>query len=180
MPSNLLPQSSAHALPPLPPPNLLTPAHPQTLAQMLLLSRWSPVLTSIKSSGAGLRPPLLLLMSLPRCTRTLCYPVCIPSHPLYACSCSCLILLNTMNCSPAGFSVHGISQAKILEWVATYNTRESSRCRDWISVSCVSCIGRWILLPLLYLGSPYSRLFILWGQRLIQLVYYCHPRACIE
>ena len=31
---------------------------------------------------------------------------------------SCPTLCNPMNCSPPGFSVHGISQARILEWVA--------------------------------------------------------------
>ena len=30
---------------------------------------------------------------------------------------SCLTLCNPMDCSPSGSSVHGISQAKILEWV---------------------------------------------------------------
>ena len=32
---------------------------------------------------------------------------------------SCLILCDTMNCSPPPSSVHGILQARILEWVAT-------------------------------------------------------------
>ena len=31
---------------------------------------------------------------------------------------SCLILCDPMNCSPPGSSVHGISQARILKWVA--------------------------------------------------------------
>ena len=31
---------------------------------------------------------------------------------------SCLTLCNPMDCSPAGSSVHGILQARILEWVA--------------------------------------------------------------
>ena len=30
----------------------------------------------------------------------------------------CLSLCNPMNCSPSGFSVHGISQARLLEWGA--------------------------------------------------------------
>ena len=41
----------------------------------------------------------------------------------HACVCakllqSCPTLCNPMDCSPPGFSVHGISQARILEWVA--------------------------------------------------------------
>ena len=35
-------------------------------------------------------------------------------------------LCNHMDCSPPGFSVHGILQARILEWVATPSSRESS------------------------------------------------------
>ena len=48
-------------------------------------------------------------------------------------NCCCLIaklcptLWNPMDCSPPGSSVHGISQARILEWVAISFSRESSR-----------------------------------------------------
>ena len=31
---------------------------------------------------------------------------------------SCLTLHNPMDCSPPGFSIHGISQARVLEWGA--------------------------------------------------------------
>ena len=34
-------------------------------------------------------------------------------------------LCNSMDCSPAGSSVHGISQARIPEWIATSSSRES-------------------------------------------------------
>ena len=36
-----------------------------------------------------------------------------------------------------GSSVHGISQAIILEWVATSFSRGSSQPRDWTHVSCI-------------------------------------------
>ena len=39
---------------------------------------------------------------------------------------SCPTLCNTMDCSLPGFSVHGISQARILEWVAISFSRGSS------------------------------------------------------
>ena len=39
---------------------------------------------------------------------------------------SCLTLCDTMDCSLPGFSLHGISQARILEWVAISFSRESS------------------------------------------------------
>ena len=35
-------------------------------------------------------------------------------------------LCNPMDCSPSGSSVHGIFQARILEWVAISFSRESS------------------------------------------------------
>ena len=37
-----------------------------------------------------------------------------------------------------GFSVHGILQARILEWVAMPSSRGSSRSRDWTQVSCIA------------------------------------------
>ena len=36
---------------------------------------------------------------------------------------SCLILCDPMDCSPPGSSVHGISQVRILEWVANFFSR---------------------------------------------------------
>ena len=50
---------------------------------------------------------------------------------------SCLTLCNPMNCSPPGSSVHGILQARILEWVAVPFSRESSQSADWTRVSCL-------------------------------------------
>ena len=43
---------------------------------------------------------------------------------------SCLILCDFMDCSPPGSSVHGILQARILEWVAMPFSRVSSQPRD--------------------------------------------------
>ena len=44
-----------------------------------------------------------------------------------------------MDCSPPGSSVHGISQARILDWVAISFFRGSSQSRDQSLVSCISC-----------------------------------------
>ena len=44
-----------------------------------------------------------------------------------------------------GSSVHGILQARILEWIPISSSRGSSEARFQTHVSCVSCIGRWIL-----------------------------------
>ena len=66
---------------------------------------------------------------------------------MYACSVvqSCLTLCDPMDCTRPGSSVHGISQARILEWVAILFSRGSSQPSDWTHVSWVSCIGRQIL-----------------------------------
>ena len=61
------------------------------------------------------------------------------------CTQSCLILCNPMDYSLSGFSVHGIFQARILEWVAISSSRGSSEPSDQIHMSCISCIGRQIL-----------------------------------
>ena len=57
---------------------------------------------------------------------------------------SCPTLCNPMDCNPPGSSVHGILQARILEWVAISFSRRSS----WPRVSCIACI-----------------FFIIWGTR---------------
>ena len=45
-------------------------------------------------------------------------------------------------------------QARILEWVAIYSSRDSSPPRNWTRVSCVSCIGRHVL----YHGTTQQKL----------------------
>ena len=52
---------------------------------------------------------------------------------------------NPTDCSPPGFSVHGIFQATVLEWVAISFSRGPSQSKDGTQVSCISCIGRQIL-----------------------------------
>ena len=46
-------------------------------------------------------------------------------------------LCNSMDWSLPGSSLHGILQARILEWVAMPSSRESSRSRNWTRVSYV-------------------------------------------
>ena len=49
-----------------------------------------------------------------------------------------LTLCNLMDCSPPGSSVHGILQARILEWVVIPFSRGSSQPRDRTRVSCIA------------------------------------------
>ena len=54
----------------------------------------------------------------------------------------CLTLGDSMDCGPTGSSVHGILQARILEWVVMPSSRRSSLLR---SGTHVSCLGRRVL-----------------------------------
>ena len=67
------------------------------------------------------------------------YHACVISHFSHVWLC------NPMNCKPPGSSVHGILQARILEWVAMPSSRGSSWPRDRTHIFYVSCIGRQVL-----------------------------------
>ena len=77
----------------------------------------------------------------------------IPREVFFACALmctraraqSCPTLCNPMDCSPPGSSVHGIPQARILEWVALPSSRRSSSPRDRNVVFLRLLRGRWIL-----------------------------------
>ena len=71
------------------------------------------------------------------------------------CAQSCLTLCDSRDGSPPGSSVHGIFQARVLEWVATSYSRRSSQPRDRTHVSCISCTGRWVLYHWATWGNPY-------------------------
>ena len=53
---------------------------------------------------------------------------------------SCPTLWDPTDCSLPGSSIHGIFQARILEWVAISFSRRSSGPRDWTRISCI--VGR--------------------------------------
>ena len=61
---------------------------------------------------------------------------------------SCPTLCDPMGCSPSRSSVHGIFQARILEWVAISFSRGSSWPQDRTQVSCIR-----------------GRLFTIWPMR---------------
>ena len=54
-------------------------------------------------------------------------------------------LCDPVDCSLSGSSVHGVSQARILEWVAMPSSRGSSWTKAQTQVSYISCTGRQIL-----------------------------------
>ena len=72
----------------------------------------------------------------------------------------CPTLCDPMDCSPPGFSIHGIFQARILEWVAISFSRRSSGPRDWTQVSQIA-----------------GRLFTVWVTRESELVLYSEVKV---
>ena len=72
------------------------------------------------------------------------------SHSDGVCVCvlvdqSCLTLCYPMDCSLPDSSVHGIFQARVLEWVVISFSRGSSRPRDWTWISYIAskCCTIW-------------------------------------
>ena len=76
----------------------------------------------------------------------------------------CLTLCDPMDCSLPVFSVHGILQARILEWVAMPSSKGFSQPRDQTDICYISCIGRQVPYYQPYLGSP-----TLWGSAIIRI-----------
>ena len=82
--------------------------------------------------------------------------------------------LHLMDYKSPGSSVHGILQARILEWVAMPFSRGSSQPRDGTPVSYVSCIGRQVLYHQLHPGSPW---FPQWSPKLSTEIKTLNVRA---
>ena len=68
----------------------------------------------------------------------------------------CLSLCDPVDCSPLSFSVNGILQARILEWVSRLFSKGSSRPRDGTHISC-SQHWQAVSLPLVPPGNPRSK-----------------------
>ena len=95
----------------------------------------------------------------------------------------CPTLCDTVDYSPPGSSVHGISQARMLDQVAVSFSRGSFQPWDQTCVSRASCIVRssWILYHratwealLIIKVWNHSFKYIQWNLNII-VVWYCHP-----
>ena len=92
---------------------------------------------------------------------------------------SCLTLCDFMGCSLPGFSVHGIFQARILEWVTISFSRRSSWPRDWTRVAHIvgRCFTIWDTRELIYLvyvlcEFPCQKLH---GDKCLCFIHSCIP-----
>ena len=84
---------------------------------------------------------------------------------------SCPTLHDPMDSSPPGSSVHGVFQARIMEWIAISSSRESSWPSDRICISSVSLQWQADSLPLSHLGSPYLQQ--------VETTLHCSARASL-
>ena len=76
------------------------------------------------------------------------------------CALSCLTLCNPTDCSQSGSSAHGISQARILGWVAIFFSKGSSWPRDRTPTSCIALAGQFFAsepqgMPSVIIWKPY-------------------------
>ena len=83
------------------------------------------------------------------------YSVCMRAKSLQSCS----TLLDPMDCSPPGSSVHGTLQARVMEWVTMPSSRGSSWPRDWSWISLFLLHWQVDSLPLVPSGKPYVLCF---------------------
>ena len=85
----------------------------------------------------------------------------------------CLILCHPVDCSPPGSSVHGILQARILEWFALSASIGSCCPRDQTQASC---IGIQILYCLSHQGSPiFLQVITNVSEASVSFIGWCFP-----
>ena len=84
--------------------------------------------------------------------RKVCYSLSHRSH---------LTFCHPMDCSPPGSSVHGILQARILEWAAISFSRGSSWPRDQTRVSCIA-----------------GRFFTVWARKYVNQMTMREVKGC--
>ena len=108
-------------------PLAMEPAAPQAAALILIRLSMNQLIHRAVGIQAALRGPPSRLT----CIRLYQEP----------CAQSCLTLCHPMDCSLSGSSVHGIFQARVLEWGAISRSGASSQPREQTRISCISCIA---------------------------------------
>ena len=82
--------------------------------------------------------PFAVHLKLSQIVNQLCAVLCLAAQP-------CLTLCDPMDYSLPDCSIHGIFQARILEWIAISFSKRSSQPRDWTGVSRIvgRCFTMW-------------------------------------
>ena len=133
------------------------PPPPLKLEQVAFATGGSPgswsssLVTQSGAAGAGVSCTHLLLKSFPG--------LCRARVKWSKVAQSCPTLCDPMGCSLPGSSVHGIFQARVLEWIAISFSRGSSQPRDRIRVSRIV-----------------DRRVTVWATREVHLVITCNGK----
>ena len=93
---------------------------------------------------------------------------------------SCLTLCNPMDCSPPGFSVHGILPTRTLEWVAISSSRGSFPPRDQtVSPTSPAMASRFFTTePPRKPTCGYTNMYTSVCIFVCQLKKYAQPKSC--
>ena len=108
--------------------SLYTMPEPPTIRQSILLGWISSLIGRAYSKQQAQGLPIWLFLLTPV---LILRPMCVFSDAL-----SWSTVCDPMDCSLPGSSVHGILQARMLEWVAISSSRGSSWPKDWTCISC--------------------------------------------
>ena len=87
------------------------------------------------------------------------------------------ILCNPMDWSPPGSSIHGISQTRMLEWVAISFSRGYSQSRDQTQVSCIS--GRFFTIWATREAPVFSKIHKFFSLNSVLLKIYLKSFKCM-
>ena len=108
------------------------------------------------------------------CHLAMQHNIIIGSVKVRCCCClvtkSCSTLCDHTDCSPPGSCIHGIFQARILQWVAIAFSRVSFQLRDWICISCLAGRSFTIEAP----GKPLSHMWAA-AAKSLQCPILCYP-----
>ena len=115
---------------------------PQCLSSLLTLKKWVNI-SSLRFYSYQLKIKLIYLVGLlweKKNEKSMQNIFPVP-RSIYVCvsvAQLCPTICDPMDCSPSGSSVHGIPQARILEWIAIPFSRGISQPRDRTKVSCIT------------------------------------------
>ena len=139
------------------------PSRSSQSARLVSLDYIQQLLPSYFTHG-GVYISVLLSQFIPLSRRNcVCVCVCVCAHVLTQ---SYPTLCSPMNCKLPGSSVHGIFQARLLEWVAISYSRGSSRPKDLTPTS-------WHLLQAFFTIAPPRKPSSTYGNLKFEFCLFC-------
>ena len=143
-------------------------SHVQDNCHAMTAGNWSQIQDCLRLLNSPI-PSLLsrLMCVVPGMSVCVCECICVCVCVCVLVAQSCPTLWDPMDCSLTGSSVHGILQARILEWTTMPFSRGSSQARDWTWVTYVA--GRFFTIWL-NTGISTSPLNVLLGCRKAEII----------